>query len=92
MKIAIIEGLALALEQASIQLLPDEAGKAELEAYEMKTDDWGKRKYSAPVGMHDDTVIARALMYRLMSSGMGRKRRSMSDAMVMSLTRRLNTR
>ncbi len=65
-KAALIEALSLALEQASVQLLPDLAGKAELEAYERTTTETGMSKYSAPAGLHDDTVIARALMWRAM--------------------------
>jgi hypothetical protein len=65
-KIAIIEGLALALEQGQVQLLPDAVGRAELEAYEVKLTKTGMSTYSAPEGMHDDTVIARALMWRAM--------------------------
>ena len=65
-KAGIVEGLSLAIEQGSIQLLNDPVGKAELEAYERSVTETGMSKYSAPSGMHDDTVIARALMYRAM--------------------------
>jgi len=57
----LIEGLALALEKAEYQLLDDQIGRAELEAYERKVTATGRSQYSAPQGMHDDTVIARAL-------------------------------
>ena len=56
----------MAIEQGSIQLLNDPVGKAELEAYERSVTETGMSKYSAPSGMHDDTVIARALKYRAM--------------------------
>ena len=65
-KMALIEGLSLALEQNSIMLLDDLAARAELEAYERKVTATGLSTYSAPEGMHDDTVIARALMYKAM--------------------------
>jgi hypothetical protein len=69
-KIALIEMLSLELEKGEIQFLPDEVGKAELEAYEMKTNPkTGMTSYNAPEGMHDDTVIARALMVRAMGNG-----------------------
>jgi len=58
--------LSLAIEQGSVQLLADAVGKAELEAYERSVTETGLSKYGAPVGMHDDTVIARALMWRAM--------------------------
>ena len=65
-KSPLIEAFALALETGNLTLLPDEAGRAELEAYERRVTETGISKYAAPEGMHDDTVIARALMYRAM--------------------------
>lgn len=56
----LIEGLQLAIENREWKLLPDEVGKTELQAYEVEYSAHGKPKYSSPV--HDDTVIARALM------------------------------
>jgi hypothetical protein len=67
-KNAIVEALALALDSVSIQFLPDQAGKAELEAYERTPTKTGLSHYSAPEGLHDDTVIARALMWRAMQN------------------------
>ena len=61
-KAPLIEGLALAIEKRDIQLLPDEYWMMELEAYE-RTEFETTTKYAAPEGMHDDTVMARALMY-----------------------------
>lgn len=66
-KAALIEAFSLALETGRVKLLPDEAGRSELQAYERTTTANGLSRYSAPSGMHDDTVIARALMYRCMS-------------------------
>jgi len=65
-KMGLIEDLSLAIEQGSVQLLGDAVGKAELEAYERSVTETGLSKYGAPAGMHDDTVIARALMWRAM--------------------------
>lgn len=65
-KAAIIESLALALSRVDIQLLPDKVAKGELEAYERTLTKTGLSHYSAPQGLHDDTVIARALMWRAM--------------------------
>ena len=59
----LIENLALALERAEWQFQSDQVWTAELEAYERKVSPaTGRSQYSAPDGMHDDTVIARALM------------------------------
>jgi phage terminase large subunit-like protein len=61
----LIENLALALERAEWQFQDDPVWTAELEAYERKVSaTTGRSQYSAPEGVHDDTVIARALMLR----------------------------
>jgi len=65
-KAVLIDAFALALERGDILLLPDEIGKAELQSYARTTTKTGASSYSAPEGMHDDTVIARALGYQLM--------------------------
>jgi phage FluMu gp28-like protein len=57
----LIQALALAVERGDVALLEDEIGKAELQVYEAKRRTDGSYSYSAPSGMHDDTVIARAL-------------------------------
>jgi hypothetical protein len=61
----LIENLALALERAEWQFQLDPVWSAELEEYERKvTQATGRSTYSAPDGMNDDTVVARALMLR----------------------------
>lgn len=65
-KAILIDAFALALERTDILLLPDQVGQAELQAYERTTTKTGASSYGAPDGMHDDTVIARALAYQLM--------------------------
>jgi hypothetical protein len=62
----IVTGLELALDNGTITLLNNAEQTSELLAYEKK-DRMGVPSYSAPVGMHDDTVIALALAW----SGMG---------------------
>ena len=57
----IVDGLALAFEQQAIRILPDPILKGELLSYEAKKSANGLMSYSAPQGMHDDTVIALAL-------------------------------
>jgi len=59
----LVENLALALERAEWQFQPDPIWTGELEAYERTVSAaTGRSTYSAPDGVHDDTVIARALM------------------------------
>lgn len=59
----LIENLALTLERAEWQFQPDPVWTGELEAYERTVSTHtGRSSYNAPSGMHDDTVIARALM------------------------------
>ena len=59
----LIENLALALEREEWQFLDDPIWTGEMEAYERRVSPvTGRSQYSAPDGMHDDTVIARALM------------------------------
>ncbi len=63
-KAAIIEGLSLALEKGTITLLDDETQKAELQAYDMQRLPGGGYRYSAPDGIHDDTVMALAIAWQ----------------------------
>jgi hypothetical protein len=59
----LIENLALVFERGEWQFQPDPIWTSELEAYERKVSTvTGRSSYSAPEGIHDDTVIARALM------------------------------
>ena len=66
----LIENLALVLEKAEWQFQADPIWTGELEAYERKVSAiTGRSQYSAPEGIHDDTVIARALMLRAAGAG-----------------------
>jgi phage terminase large subunit-like protein len=58
----LIENLVLIFQDESFQFIDNSIWTGELEAYEQTVDQLGRSKYSAPQGMHDDTVIARALM------------------------------
>lgn len=62
-KAQIIEALVLAFEQGTIQILADPILVGELEAYESQTTKAGTTTYSAPEGMHDDTVMGLALAW-----------------------------
>lgn len=66
---AIIEALALAFERASIQIVADPVLVGELQAFEMTRLPSGAIRYSAPEGMHDDTVMAAAIGYHAASAG-----------------------
>lgn len=67
-KAAIIDALALAFEQRAISIIHNPILIGELQAYEATKTALGLPKYSAPEGMHDDTVMALALAW----SGLGR--------------------
>ncbi len=59
----LIENLALTFEREEFQFQDDPIWTGELEAYERNVSPTtGRSQYSAPAGMNDDTVIARALM------------------------------
>lgn len=59
----LIEGLALCFEKEEAQWQNDPVWTGELEAYEIKMSPTNRPTYSAPSGMNDDTVIARALAW-----------------------------
>jgi len=59
----LIEALALALERAELALLRDTVLVEELAAYSLERLPSGRYRYSAPHGVHDDTVIALALAW-----------------------------
>jgi len=62
-KSPLVENLALAFEKTEWQFQNDPIWTGELEAYERKVSaTTGRSQYNAPEGMHDDTVMARALM------------------------------
>jgi len=61
-KAGIVQGLRLAFHQGSWKWIDDRDAWLELEAFEMKISPSGLQQFSAPEGLHDDTVIARCLM------------------------------
>jgi phage FluMu gp28-like protein len=65
-KAVIIEALALAFERGDIQIPNHPVLTAELQAYEATRLPSGLTRYSAPEGMHDDTVMALALAWSAM--------------------------
>jgi hypothetical protein len=65
----LIESLALAIERGDIALLPDEVLLNELASYTLERLPGGGYRYSAPSGLHDDTVIAAALSWYAVQHG-----------------------
>lgn len=61
----LIESLVLCLERAECQWQADPLWTSELEAYERRVNPRTNRaSYAAPSGCHDDTVVARALVWQ----------------------------
>lgn len=63
-KTAAMDALALAFERSDIHIINDAVLISELQAYEMTQTNTGLRRFSAPEGVHDDTVIALALAWQ----------------------------
>ena len=62
----LIQSLRLAFEQNSLKIIADNTTISELESFtENRSIITGNPQYGAPAGMHDDTVIALALAWRL---------------------------
>lgn len=60
----LIESLVLAFDRDELRILDDDIFKHELKAFEkVVSERTGRPHYSAPVGIHDDTVIALALAW-----------------------------
>ena len=60
----LIQSLVLAFERGELRILPDDTLIGELESYEERRNaTTGRPSYSAPEGMHDDTVMALALAW-----------------------------
>lgn len=70
-----IDALALAFEQNAISIIQDKTLITELQAFESVRLQSGMVRYSAPAGLHDDTVMALALAWQIFP---------MRDAAIMS--------
>lgn len=64
-----VEALALAFERGDLRILPDAVLVSELQAYELERLPSGMIRYSAPSGMHDDTVMSLALAWQGIGAG-----------------------
>jgi hypothetical protein len=69
-KANIIQSLELAFERGDIMLLKDEYQITELMAYQSEKLPSGLVRYGSPEGLHDDTVMALALAWNGVGSGM----------------------
>jgi hypothetical protein len=58
-----VDALSLAFERGEIRILNDPVLVSELQAYEGHPLLHGNTRYSAPEGMHDDTVMALMLAW-----------------------------
>ncbi len=73
-KAAIIEALALAFERGAIRIPNDPALIGELQAFTGKPTPSGMIRYSAPPGLHDDTVMSLAIAWAGLVSPKQQKR------------------
>lgn len=60
-KASLIDSLSIDIEQQRVRLIDEPVLLNELEAFEFTTTKAGNIRYSAPQGLHDDTVCALAL-------------------------------
>jgi len=67
---AIIQRLISALEHGELSILDDDTQTGELLSFEAKQTASGAISYSAPSGLHDDTVMALAMAWDMLSSGL----------------------
>lgn len=68
-KSAIIQGLMSAFEHGEIAILDDRTQIAELLSFEARKSPSGAVTYSAPDGVHDDTVMALAMAWDMLGDG-----------------------
>jgi hypothetical protein len=68
-KTPLIEGLALAIERQELALQTHEVLLNELASYRLERLQSGGYRYSAPAGLHDDTVMALALAWHGVGQG-----------------------
>jgi len=63
-KQAAIQQLQAAFEHSEIKILADPIQIGELQSFEGERTPAGAWKYGAPEGMHDDTVMAMAIVWQ----------------------------
>jgi hypothetical protein len=63
-----IMSLHAALNSGALELMPDPIARAEYAAFESRQNANGAYLYGAPVGLHDDCIIADMLMWRAMNA------------------------
>lgn len=65
----LVRAMQLALEKETWKWLDNPVANGEMEAYEMRVTRTGNVSYSAPEGLHDDTVMARCIMLHRATHG-----------------------
>lgn len=65
----LINNFQVAMQNKQVQILDNQTLKIEMDMYEMKVNNNGKRTYNAASGYHDDCVIAMLLGFNCISSG-----------------------
>lgn len=67
-KTQIIDELALAFERGTIRIINDPVLVTELQSFETQRSPSGMLRYTAPAGIHDDTVMALAMAWSALST------------------------
>ena len=65
----LINNFQVAIQNKDVQILDNNSLKIEMDMYEMKVSQSGKRTYNAASGYHDDMCIAMLLAFNCISSG-----------------------
>ena len=65
----LINKFQVAMQNNQVQILDNQTLKIEMDMYEMKVNQNGKRTYNAATGYHDDCVIATLLAFDCISKG-----------------------
>lgn len=65
----LINNFQVAMQNKTVQVLDDTTLKIQMDMYEMKVNQNGKRTYNAANGYHDDCIIAMLLAYNCISTG-----------------------
>lgn len=65
----LINNFQVAMQNKTVQILDNQTLRIQMDMYEMKVNQNGKRTYNAASGYHDDCIIAMLLAFNCISSG-----------------------
>lgn len=65
----LINNFQVAMQNNKVQILDDAVLRTEMDMYEMKVNQNGKRTYNAASGYHDDCIIAMLLAFNCITTG-----------------------